>query len=186
MRDCDEFEKLPLQDQWMGHPIMPATSLFRLWKRKFERLIWMALYNPRGGAGTAQWYCCANIQQDEEDMLASDDDYEPEGDEDEDSEEEINEDDSEDDMPSDDGRISDEEVNKMMEDAFDKDAHQRRMDLQSQGSPADVKSIEFAPSEPADQSLPRFINLDRETEVSLLIPSSGTTRYHVEEYRESR
>ena len=48
MIDYEEYEALPKQDKWMAHPTLLATTFFRLWKRKFEKLVWMALYNPRG------------------------------------------------------------------------------------------------------------------------------------------
>ena len=92
MIDYADYEKLPLSDKWMAHATMDAAPFFRLWKRKFERLIWMALYDPRGQGGTAQWYITAQTRQDEEDMLASDDDFEPGVDEDDDDESDYDDD----------------------------------------------------------------------------------------------
>jgi hypothetical protein len=36
---------MPEQDKWMAHATMPVTAFFRRWTRKFERLIWMVLYD---------------------------------------------------------------------------------------------------------------------------------------------
>ncbi len=47
MVDHEEYVKMPKQDKWMAHATMPVTAFFRFWKRKFEKLVWMALYNPR-------------------------------------------------------------------------------------------------------------------------------------------
>ena len=180
MINYEEYEKLPTQDRWMAHATMPATLLLRLWKRKFERLIWMALYNPRGGAGTAQFFSTVMTRQDEDDMLASDDDYEPEEEENENAEEEGNESDSEDDIMNEDGQIPAEEVDKLMEDAYGEEAHQRKIELQSQESSADEKSTEFSESEPTDQRQFRLINLERKAKVSPLLASSDKVLYLIE------
>ena len=77
MIDYADYEELPSTDKWMAHPTIDAASFFRLWKRKFERLVWMVSYDPQGEGGTAQWYITAQTQQDEEDILTSDDEFEP-------------------------------------------------------------------------------------------------------------
>lgn len=174
----EEYENIPTPDKWMAHATMPATAFFRLWKRKFERLVWMALYNPRGSAGTAQWYVSATTRQEEEDMLASDDEFEPDRDEHGDVEEGGSESDGEDDMHDEDGQISNEEVDELMEDAYGQEAHQRQMDLQSKENTAEEKAVDLPLSEPADQHQPNIRSLDRKTKVSLSLPVKDTWQYH--------
>lgn len=183
MIDYEEYEKLPTQDQWMAHATMPATVLLGLWKRRFEKLVWMALYNPRGAAGTAQWYCSVTSREEEEDMLASDDDYEPKGDGDEDAEEDGTESDGEGGIESEDGRILDEEVDTLMEDAYGEEAHQKRVELQSQESCADDKPTEIPHSEPTDLRPSRLINLERKTKVSSSLHNNQTVSYMIEGYK---
>lgn len=177
MIDYEEYENIPTQDKWMAHATMPATAFFRLWKRKFERLVWMALYNPRGSAGTAQWYSSATTPQEEEDMLASDDEFEPDGDEHEDLEEGGSESDGEDVTNDEDGQIPNEEVDELLEDAYGDEAHQRRMDLQSQENTAEHKPVNPPPSEPTDQCQPRMRSLDRKSKVSSSLPGNDMWDY---------
>lgn len=176
MIDYEEYEDLPTQDKWMAHFTMPATAFFRLWKRKFEKLVWMALYNPRGQAGTAQWYISALTPQEEEDMLASDDEFEPDGDEHGDnksgseSESEIGMDDEDEQMPK-------EEVTQLMEDAYGDEAHQRMMDLQSEENTIEHEPVNPPPSEPADRGQPRITSMDRKSKVSPSLPGNHTWQY---------
>ncbi|KAM0798074.1 hypothetical protein BDR22DRAFT_964853 [Usnea florida] len=129
MLDYDEYVKVPTQDRWMAHATMPATAFFQLWKRKFEKLVWMVIYSPQGMPGTAQWYHTATTPQEEADMLPSDDEFQPyrewhEVDDESESDGE-NEDNEED------RRISTEEVDELMEDAYGEEAKQRRTETLS-------------------------------------------------------
>ena len=175
MVDYEEYERIPTQDRWMAHATMPATAFFRLWKRKFEKLVWMAVYDPRGSAGTAQWYISAATPQEEEDMLASDEEFEAAADEHGEVESESEGED--DDMNFEDGQISKEEVDELMEDAYGKEAQQRRMELQSQESTAGQQSVDVPVPELADQSQPLLGSLDRKTKVGPSLPANDVWRH---------
>ena len=183
MIDYDEYENLPPQDKWMAHATMPASAFFRLWKRKFEKLVWMALYDPKGRAGTAQWYISATTPQEEEDMLASDDDFEPDEDEHGGIEEDGSESDGDNDMSDGDGQISSEEVNDLMEDAYGEEAHKRKMQLQSEESTAAYQLVNMPTSEPADRRQPLLGSLDRKTKVGPSLPVKDASRHHFGEWR---
>ena len=172
MIDYESYEDLPTQDQWMAHATMPATAFFPLWKRKFEKLVWMAIYNPQGRSGTAQWYSSTSTPQEEEDMLASDDDFEPDGDEEEDIEEVGSESDGEDDPNNGDRQIPHEEVDELMKDAYGEEALQMKKDMQSQENTAKFEPVYLPPSEPAHQRQPRIENFKRKSKVSPLLPGN--------------
>lgn len=177
MLDCEEYDNLPLQDQWMAHATMPATDLFRLWKRRFEKLSWMALYNPHAQGYIAEWW----TYRDEEDMPASDDgynseeddDYDPEGEKIEDIDEGGRESDSEDGMNIEDEQVLEEEVDGLMDDAGD-DSYQRRIELQSQQNIVVIEATDLPPSKPTDQRPSHRANYERKREVSLLPPGSDS------------
>lgn len=175
MLDYDEYVNIPTQDKWMAHATMPATAFFQLWKRKFEKLVWMVIYSPRGQAGTAQWYRTATTPQEEEDMLPSDDEFQPDGDEGyevEDGTQSAGEDDE-----NDEGRrISTEEVDELMEDAYGEEAKQRRIDLQS---PEQTTVDEVGDSTTVCQRRPLIASLHAEIQVSTscLIPIGGKTTW---------
>lgn len=69
-----------LADKWMAHAAMDAVEFFKLWKRKFERLMWIPFYSPKGRAGTAEWYMIAQTPDEEANILNSDDEFEPDSD----------------------------------------------------------------------------------------------------------
>ena len=177
MIDYDDYEALPSQDKWMAHATMPAVEFLRTWKRKFERLIWMALHNPRGAAGTAQWFITAVTRQDEEDMLASDDDFEPNRD----GSEGVGED--EDDFPTEDDSgddrepISTEEVDGLMEDAYGEEAQQVMTDLLSEDENVGRLETDIPNSVPLSQRQLSMGNLDRKTKVCTQSPSHGMLQY---------
>ena len=169
MIDYEAYEKLPAHDKWMAHPTMGATAFFRLWKRKFERLIWMALYNPRGVGGTAQWYTTATSMQDEEDMLASDDDFDPDGDEHEVDDTGGSASEDEDDVNEEDEPVSKEEVDDLVDDAYGEEAR-KQLDLQSQRSAVEGKTMHPPSSNPTNQGRSNMSSLDRKTKVSSCLP----------------
>lgn len=161
MMDHEEYEALPRQNKWMAHATMPVTFFFRLWKQRFERLVWMALYDPRGAAGTAQWYISAVTRQDEEDMLASDDEFEPSDCESEETEN------GEDDL-GDEGRlIPSEEVDGLMEDSYGEKAHEIKMSHQAQHQTADHTQLDLQPPGLLDRHQSGMMNLDQKTRVGL-------------------
>ena len=194
MIDYEEYDRIPTPDKWMAHPTMEATTFIRLWKRRFERLIWMPLYDSR--RGTAQWYITARTREDEEDMLASDEDFKPsdeedDGDDDFDSADKDDDDadeksrnetesegeDKDDGISNSDTQIPTGEVDNLMDDAYgkeEKEAWKRRMDLQSQSqsqeedaATVETKPMHPPPSKPVDQRQPQWqIDMDRKTQVS--------------------
>lgn len=176
MVDYEEFEDIPMQDQWMAHATIPAAAFFQLWKRKVEKLVWMAFYDPRGAAGTAQWYVSAATLQEEWDMLVSDDDFEPDEDENEGFGEAGSELDGEDDVIEDDGQISNEEVDQLMEDAYGEEAHQRRMELQSQEDAAETTPVVPPPSEPVVRRQPYMGRLNPKVKVISSLPGEDTQK----------
>ena len=165
MLDYKEYENLPLQDKWMAHATMSATELFQLWKRRFEKLFWMALYNPGGQGWIAQWYTF----EDEEDLLASDDDYDPEREKIEDVNEGWKESDSEDGMNNEDKQIPEEEIDELIDDASE-DSHQRRMELWSQQNIVESEPIDLFHLNPTDQRPIHPAKFERSREVSPLPP----------------
>lgn len=177
MVDDEEYENMPKQDRWMAHATMPVTAFFRLRRRKFKNSVWMALYDPRGPAGTAQWYIAATTQQEEEDMLASDDDFVPDGDEHGDVDGSGSGSDGEDYMNNVDVQISNEEVDGLMEDAYGEEAYQRRMDLQPQENASQYTPVNPPLPEPEDQRRARMKSLDRKTKVSPLRLGNDMCQY---------
>ena len=179
MIDYDDYEALPTQDKWMAHATMPAVEFFRTWKRKFERLIWMALYNPRGAAGTAQWFITAVTRQDEEDMLASDDDFEPNGDGSEGVGEDEDDFTTEDDLGDDCEPISTEEVDGLMEDAYGEEAQQVMTDLLSEDENVGPSETDIPNTVPLSQRQLSMGNLDRKTKVCTQLPSHDMLLYRI-------
>ena len=173
MIDYEEYEALPGQIKWMAHATMPVTTFFRVWKRRFERLVWMALYNPRGAAGTAQWYISAVTRQDEEDMLASDDDFEPSECESDESEDGHGHSDGEDDLSDQGELIPNEEVNGLMEDIYGEGAHQIMMDHQTQDQTADNTQLNHPSPGLLDRHQSSMANLDQKTKVGLFLFGPG-------------
>ncbi|MCJ1307671.1 hypothetical protein MMC25_001319 [Agyrium rufum] len=133
----NDYEKIPFPDRWMAHATTDMSTFFILWKRRFERLVWMPLYNCAGQARTAEWYITAVKRQQEEDLLSSDDEFEidesdvdrVEGDGESESEgqDDVNYDDDDDEQ-----QISEEELKGLMEDAFGEDAEQKLNKMRSQ------------------------------------------------------
>ena len=158
----------------MAHATTPATTLFRLWKQNSEKLIWMALYNPRGPADTAQWYTYDN----EEEMPApeddynseEDDDYDPAGEKTEDIDEGGRESDNEGGMDIEEEQILEEEVDGLMEDAGE-ESYQRRMEMRSQQNiVVEIEPIDLPLLDPAPQRPHHRVNYERKRDVSLLLP----------------
>lgn len=164
MVDYDVYEKFPTRDRWMAHATLPAPAFFQLWKRNFERLVWMAVYLPGGMAGTAQWYVTATTPHEEEDMLASDDEFEPAVDKEGESEEE--EESESDDVGSEEGQIPKEEADELMEDAFGEDAREKRTELLSQKN--NTSRLDVSASVLGDHVHPLLGRLDRKTKVGSL------------------
>ncbi|KAL8831395.1 MAG: hypothetical protein Q9170_005309 [Blastenia crenularia] len=163
MVDYDEYERIPLQDRWMAHATMDATAFFKLWKRKFERLLWMPLYNSRGQAGTAQWYSTAQTKQDEEDLLESDDDFEPDSDEDGESDDGSSLSDDDDDVAEDRGYVSDEEVSGLAEDANIEEARPQTDEPQTLNTSNDEEAVNSSEPKAANRLRMDLSNLDRKT-----------------------
>ncbi len=177
MIDYEEYEALPKQDKWMAHATLPATTFFRLWKRKFEKLVWMALYNPQGRAGTAEWYISAATLEEEEDMLASDDEFEPDGHDNTSVDEDESGSDGEYVVDNEGAQIPSEEVDELMEDAYGEEAHQRRIDRLSQKDTAKYEPVDHPLSEPVDRLQPRWASLERKTKVSPSLPGFDMLQY---------
>ncbi len=138
----------------------------------------MAVYDSQGREGTVQWYGTAETHQDEEDMLASDDEFDPAGDEHRYVEASGSESAGEDDINDEDKRIPKDELDNLMEEAYGKEATQKRIDLQNQESVAEHLLIDPPPSIPANQSLQDINTLGSRTKVGPLLPNYGTWRYH--------
>ena len=178
MLDYEDYIKVPIQDRWMAHATMPASAFFQLWKRKFEKLVWMIIYSPRGLAGTAKWHRTATTPQEEEDMLPSDDEFQPDGDASHEVEDET-ELDGEDEDNEEGRQISTEEVDELMEDAYGEEAKQRRTDTLSPESTPEHEEADLPYSAPANQRQPLIANLHPDVQVCLqyLIPIGGKTTY---------
>ncbi|KAI0439038.1 hypothetical protein F4803DRAFT_532815 [Xylaria telfairii] len=78
MVDYADYEGMDKTDRWMCYPTMAIVDFFKLWQARWEKLVWIPIYNPRGGPATASWWYRANPGSDEEEyILLSDDEYEP-------------------------------------------------------------------------------------------------------------
>ncbi|KAL8821127.1 MAG: hypothetical protein Q9223_000782 [Gallowayella weberi] len=166
MVDCREYEEIPLPDRWMAYATMDATVFFKLCKRRFERLLWMPIYNPRGQAGTVKWYIAAKTREDEEDILDSDDDFEPDSDQDDESGDESSSSGDKNDFAEDSGHISDAEVCRLVEDATGVEKVRAQMDqLQPYDGNTDDDSINIPRLEVANLPRVNLGNLDRKTKV---------------------
>ena len=113
----------------------------------------MALYSLKGWRVTAQWCFTAETQQDEEDVLASDDEFEFDESRHEDVEKRDSESESEDEVNDEHEQISDEEVDGLMKDAYGEEAHQRLMELQSEEDTTEQESVNLPPLKPGKQHL---------------------------------
>ncbi|KAI1749147.1 hypothetical protein F4782DRAFT_317654 [Xylaria castorea] len=83
MVDYADYERTDKADRWMCYPTMPAVDFSKLWKARWEKLVWIPVYNPSGGPATALWWYRAIPGSDEEEyILVSDAEYEPTEDED--------------------------------------------------------------------------------------------------------
>ncbi|KAJ8124180.1 hypothetical protein ONZ43_g35 [Nemania bipapillata] len=137
MIDYAEYEGMDKADQWMCFPTMPVVEFFKLWQARWEKLVWIPVYNPKGGPATASWWYRAIPGSDEEEyILDSDAEYEPTDDEDDDS-------DSADSGAEDEGdeddtsglayestskrTLTDQEVDELLEDAFGKNGEKMRI-----------------------------------------------------------
>ncbi|KAI1827704.1 hypothetical protein F4861DRAFT_535910 [Xylaria intraflava] len=87
--DYGEYEKMDKADRWMCYPTMPAVDFFNLWQARWEKLVWIPVYNPNGGPATASWWYRAIPGSGEEEyILTSDSEYKPTDDEDDDEDDE--------------------------------------------------------------------------------------------------
>ncbi len=120
----------------------------------------------QGLAGTAEWYISAATLEEEEDMLASDDEFETDRHDNRSVDEDESGSDGEDVVDDDDAQIPSEEVDELMEDAYGEEAQQRRMDHLSQKDTAKYEPVDHPLSEPVDRLKPRWASLERKTRVS--------------------
>ncbi|KAI1099776.1 hypothetical protein F4804DRAFT_336917 [Jackrogersella minutella] len=129
MLPYDEYEQLDKADKWMAHPTFPARDFFQLWKARWEKLVWIPVYDPQGHNGNARWWSRAIPGSDDEDaILSPDDDFKPDSDDEEtDSSSEIE---SEDD--DDDAALSDREVDDIFHEAFGEEAQNMRAEFASE------------------------------------------------------
>ncbi|KAI0109050.1 hypothetical protein GGR51DRAFT_514145 [Nemania sp. FL0031] len=142
MIDYAEYEQMDRADRWMCYPTMSAVDFFKLWQARWEKLVWIPVYNPRGGPATATWWYRADPGSHEEEyILASDDEYEPTDQEDDTSENgspstegEGNGDDASDDDSESVSQIalSDGEVSDILDGAFGEEAQQKRIQFISE------------------------------------------------------
>lgn len=73
-----EYEQLDKADQWMCYPTLPAVDLLKFWQARWEKLVWIPVYNPKGSLATASWWRRAIPCSDEEEyILNSDTEYDP-------------------------------------------------------------------------------------------------------------
>lgn len=183
-----EYEALPPADKWMAHATLPAPTFFDRWRRKLERLVWMPVWDSRfgevGGGGRVEWYATATTRVEEEEMLASDIEFELDegngsgsgdcGDESGDGgegKEGVNK--EKDEGWENEGKISDEEVEELLVDAFGKeDAEQKRLEWEVQKQQDDDGEVTAASSlNPQQESTnrdlldPNLSSLPRKTRV---------------------
>jgi hypothetical protein len=152
----------------MAHPTIGVIEFCRRWKRRYECLIWIAVYNARGSAGTAEWYSTAESRVDEEDDMESEDDYEPDEDDEHDESdyseyEEEDNDDSESDVA-----VSDDEADWLMEDSYGEASRKDWKGVQIQGASHAYQPMNHPKSELSrDPAQDRWERLRRKTEASL-------------------
>ncbi|KAJ8132151.1 hypothetical protein O1611_g1473 [Lasiodiplodia mahajangana] len=137
---CAEYEQMEKADRWMCYPTMPVADFFKLWQARWEKLVWIPVYNPRGGPATATWWYRAIPGSDEEEyILVSDEEYEATDDEDDTSGSSISGAGGEgcDTGGDDDERVSqtalsDREVSDILNDAFGEEAQRKRIQFTSE------------------------------------------------------
>ncbi|KAI1456395.1 hypothetical protein F4805DRAFT_432705 [Annulohypoxylon moriforme] len=123
----EEYEKLEKEDKWMGHPTFPAKDFFQLWQARWEKLVWLPISNPRRGKATVSWWWRATPgSDDEEAILDSDDDFEPDSDDESDEETSLN--------SEGDAALSDREADDIFKEAFGDEAQSKRIELVSEPS----------------------------------------------------
>ncbi|KAI4182940.1 MAG: hypothetical protein L6R41_005696 [Letrouitia leprolyta] len=129
---------------------MDAVEFFKLWKRKFERLMWIPFYSPKGRAGTAEWYMIAQTPDEEANILNSDDDS--------------SEDDEEYSI-EDDGEVSDDEVNGLVDDADIEEARLSawKNEPQSLDPTTNDQAVGFSQHEQVKLPYINLSSLDRKT-----------------------
>lgn len=178
MIDWEEYEEFPLENRWMAHPTWLVDGYFKLWKRRLERLIWMPV--PQSQGTTAEWYITIANRDEEEDMLASDDEflldredieYSDESGDDGEEEEHIETKDSSNTAASD---IPDEEVEKLMQDAYGQVAKQKRTELLSEEYHSEGSNRNTSSSDrEVDTRSDRLRSLDKKTKASLQFETMG-------------
>ncbi|KAI0453555.1 hypothetical protein F5B21DRAFT_479091, partial [Xylaria acuta] len=78
MVDYAAYGRMDMADWWMCYPAMPAADFFKLWQARWEKFVWIPVYNPRGGPATTSWWYRAIPGSDEDEyILVSDAEYEP-------------------------------------------------------------------------------------------------------------
>jgi hypothetical protein len=77
-------------------------------------------------------------------------------------------------------QISDEAVDALMEDAYGEEAHQRRMDLQSQENASQYTPVDPPLLDSEDQRPAHWKTLERKTKVSPLPPGKDIFQYRTE------
>ncbi|KAI1458829.1 hypothetical protein F4805DRAFT_456539 [Annulohypoxylon moriforme] len=65
----EEFEALPEEENWKAHRTTPAVELLNTWRRKYEKLVWTLVPNPRGRPQTGRFYSRADSRHEEEQLL---------------------------------------------------------------------------------------------------------------------
>ncbi|KAI0467971.1 hypothetical protein F4859DRAFT_221230 [Xylaria cf. heliscus] len=144
MVDYANYERTDKADRWMCYPTMPAVDFFKLWQARWEKLVWIPVYNPRDGPATASWWYRAIPGSDEEEyILDSDAEYEPTDDEDDSSgsidssagsedEGDASDNDDENDESASKTALSDREVDDVLDDAFGEEGQRMRIQFASE------------------------------------------------------
>ncbi|KAL8726296.1 MAG: hypothetical protein Q9166_006798 [cf. Caloplaca sp. 2 TL-2023] len=172
-----QYEALAPQDRWMAHPTMDAKAFVQFWIRRFEKLVWIPVPITDGnrvGTGKVDWYFTAETREEEEDLLAEDEEFEDDGEE-EKEDEEAKDYGEEGGREEDEVEVAEDELDSLWKDAYGEvEGRQRRDELEchekelSEERPAD--SIRGTPSG-RDRNLLDKSTWDAKTKVSQVLHS---------------
>jgi hypothetical protein len=178
--DYAEYEKIDKAYRWMCYPTMPVVEFFKLWRARWEKLVWIPVQNPRRGPASALWWYRAIPGSDEEQyILSSDTEYEPTNDVDDEDSNSDSDAESNDDFSgggdvenSEDMILSDNELDDILEDAFGKEAQKKRQEFTSDFARSTDDSLSAPSSEPDTHVTTKSDPEEQEADVNLLFLNS--------------
>jgi hypothetical protein len=65
----EEYDALPLEEQWKMYPRIPVKDFFDAWTARYEKLVWMLVPNPIGEPTSGRFIGRASFALEEEELL---------------------------------------------------------------------------------------------------------------------